>query len=51
MKAILINNDRSLRWDNVPDSVPGEREVLIEIHYAAYIIALTHFTIEFCVWI
>lgn len=35
MKAILVNNDRSLRWDNVPDPVLGERDVLIEIHYAA----------------
>ena len=35
MKAILVNNDHTLRWDNVPDPVLGERDVLIEIHYAA----------------
>ncbi|MBE6657528.1 MAG: NAD(P)H-quinone oxidoreductase [Ruminococcaceae bacterium] len=35
MKAILVNDDHTLRWDNVPDPVPGERDVLIEIHYAA----------------
>lgn len=35
MKAILVNDDRTLRWDNVPDPVLGERDVLIEIHYAA----------------
>lgn len=35
MKAILVNDDRTLRWDNVPDPVPGDRDVLIEIHYAA----------------
>lgn len=35
MKAILVNDDHSLRWDNVPDPVLGDRDVLIEIHYAA----------------
>ena len=35
MKAILVNDDRTLRWDDVPDPILGEREVLIEIHYAA----------------
>ena len=35
MKAILVNDDRTLRWDNVPDPILGERDVLIEIHYAA----------------
>ena len=35
MKAILVNNDRTLRWDDVPDPILGERDVLIEIHYAA----------------
>ena len=34
MKAILINDDRSLRWDEVPDPVLGEDDVLIEIHAA-----------------
>ena len=32
MKAILVNDDRTLRWDNVPDPILGERDVLIEIH-------------------
>ena len=35
MNAILVNHDQSLRWDKVPDPVLGERDVLIEIHYAA----------------
>ena len=35
MKAILINDDQSLRWDVVPDPVPKPDEVLIEIRYAA----------------
>lgn len=35
MKAILVNDDRSLRWDNVPDPVIKPEEVLVEIHYAA----------------
>lgn len=35
MKAILVNDDRSLRWDNVPDPVIKEDEVLVEIHAAA----------------
>ena len=35
MKAILVNDDRTLRWDDGPDPVLGERDVLIEIHYAA----------------
>ena len=35
MKAILVNDDRSLRWDNVPDPVIKSEEVLVEIHYAA----------------
>lgn len=35
MKAILINNDRSLRWDNVPDPKIKSEEVLVEIHAAA----------------
>ncbi len=35
MKAILVNEDRTLRWDNVPDPIPADNEVLIEIHYAA----------------
>lgn len=35
MKAILVNNDRSLRWNNVPDLVIKSEEVLVEIHAAA----------------
>lgn len=35
MKAILINDDKSLRWDNVPDPVIKSDEVLVEIHAAA----------------
>ena len=35
MKAILINEDRSLRWDNVPDPVMGPDEVLVRIEAAA----------------
>lgn len=35
MKAILINDDRSLRWDNVPDPILGEDDCLIQIEAAA----------------
>ena len=35
MKAILVNDDRSLRWDNVPDPQIKSAEVLVEIHAAA----------------
>ncbi len=35
MKAILVNNDRSLRWDDVADPIIKPEEVLVEIHYAA----------------
>ncbi len=35
MKAILVNDDRSLRWDEVPDAVIKDDEVLVEIHAAA----------------
>jgi len=35
MKAILVNDDRSLRWDNVPDPVLAEDEVLVKVEYAA----------------
>ena len=35
MKAILVNEDRSLRWDNVPDPQIKPEEVLVEIHAAA----------------
>ncbi len=35
MKAILVNDDRSLRWDDVPTPVIKPDEVLVEIHAAA----------------
>ena len=35
MKAILVNEDKSLRWDNVPDPIIKSDEVLVEIHAAA----------------
>ena len=35
MKAILVNDDRSLRWDTVPDPVLKEDEVLVKIEAAA----------------
>ena len=35
MKAILVNDDRSLRWDEVPNPVLTEDEVLIKVEYAA----------------
>ena len=35
MKAILVNEDKSLRWDNVPDPVMKSEEVLVKIEAAA----------------
>ncbi len=35
MKAVLVNEDKSLRWDNVPDPIIKEDEVLVKIHYAS----------------
>lgn len=35
MKAILVNDDKSLRWDDVPNPVINSEEVLVEIHAAA----------------
>ncbi len=35
MKAILVNEDKSLRWDNVPDPVIRDDEVLVKIEAAA----------------
>ena len=35
MKAILVNDDKSLRWDFVPDPVIGNDEVLVKIEAAA----------------
>ena len=35
MKAILVNDDRSLRWDNVPDPVLRNDDCLVKIEAAA----------------
>lgn len=35
MKAILVNDDRSLRWADVADPVIKECEVLVKVEYAA----------------
>ncbi len=35
MKAILVNEDKSLSWSNVPDPQIKSEEVLVEIHAAA----------------
>lgn len=35
MKAVLINDDKSLRWDDVPNPVIGGEDVLIKVEYAA----------------
>ncbi len=35
MKAILVNEDKSLRWDEVLNPVLAEDEVLIKVEYAA----------------
>ena len=35
MKAILVNADKSLRWDNVPNPVMKSEEVLVKIEAAA----------------
>ena len=35
MKAILVNKDRSLRWDDVPNPVVGAEDCLVKIEYAA----------------
>ena len=35
MKAILVNEDKSLRWDNLPDPVIKDDEVLVKIEAAA----------------
>lgn len=34
MKAILVNNDKSLRWADVPDPVLGAEDVMIQIKAA-----------------
>lgn len=35
MKAILVNEDKTLRWDNVPSPILGEEDCLVKIEYAA----------------
>ena len=35
MKAILVNDDQSLRWDDVNDPIMKDEEVLVKIEYAA----------------
>lgn len=35
MKAILVNDDKSLSWDEVENPVIKDDEVLVEIHAAA----------------
>ena len=35
MKAILTDSEKRLHWQEVPDPVPGEDDVLIKIHAAA----------------
>lgn len=35
MKAVLINDDKSLRWDEVPSPAIGGEDVLIKVEYAA----------------
>lgn len=35
MKAVLVNDDRSLRWDNVPDPIMGIDDCLIKIEAVA----------------
>ena len=35
MKAILVNEDRSLRWDDVPNPIVKDEDVLIKIEAAA----------------
>ncbi len=35
MKAILVNDDKSLRWDDVPDPIIKSDEVLVKIEAAA----------------
>ena len=35
MKAILVNEDKSLRWGDVPNPVLGKDDCLVKIEYAA----------------
>lgn len=34
MKAVLVNNDKTLRWDHVPDPVCGPEDCLVKIEAA-----------------
>ena len=42
MKAVLVQNDRSLIWSDVPDPQIKDDEVLVEIHAAALNLSLIH---------
>lgn len=35
MKAVLIDKTKALTWSDVPEPVPGENDLLVEIHAAA----------------
>ena len=35
MKAILVNEDQSLRWDNVPNPICGAEDCIVKIEAAA----------------
>ena len=35
MKAILVNDDKSLRWDEVENPILKDEELLIKVEYAA----------------
>lgn len=35
MKAILVNDDKSLRWDEVPYPVMNDEDVIVKIEAAA----------------
>ena len=35
MKAILVNDDKSLRWDSVPTAICGDEDCLVKIEAAA----------------
>ena len=34
MKAILVDSEKNMRWTDVPDPMPREHDVLIEVHAA-----------------
>ena len=35
MKVVLVNDDRSLRWDDVPNPILGNDDCLVKIEAAA----------------